>query len=389
MESLAGQALDMMLKLVAPEFKHKRWNYYGLFTQYLNQRGVNLTLFSYKDHRFGCLSRASAVLLFNYEHIRGFLSSNPHISNKLACLVRELLNLPHLKVIFTAFSILVIHLIEPFYSRTIAKGTTHTELAVFYMDLFHSLVQTKVDSSTLSFNKPIFPGVSEELFQEVKKSYGEKVVEVVKEVGEEQMEDVLLLVNHMRPELAKTLARQRKDYGLDTVNFPAQYPVEQQASSIDDTPTNNMDMERLMGLTDQRLKKLQTLPAVSRSIILRKTRVLREARKDSSFRNFRQQVEAKREKEVEWNRKMTAKLKDDYERKQEVALIQERKILDMLEQLKMKEGPFTNAEEVEDYMKKNIPEKEKQARMKKEVQFVGDSSTTLPRVYELFKIQVS
>ena len=50
--------------------------------------------------------------------------------------------------------------------------------------------------------------------------------------------------------------------------FPAQYPVEQQATNIDDTPTNNMDMERLMGLTYQRLKKLQTLGAASRSIIL-------------------------------------------------------------------------------------------------------------------------
>ena len=30
--SLAGQALDMMLKLVAPEYRHKAWNIYGLFT---------------------------------------------------------------------------------------------------------------------------------------------------------------------------------------------------------------------------------------------------------------------------------------------------------------------------------------------------------------------
>ena len=117
--SLAGQALDMMLKLVAPEYRHKAWNYYGLFTQYLEQRGVELTLFAYKDHRFGCLSRASAVLIFNYEHIEGFLSSNPQISNKLACLVHELLNLPHLKVIFTAFSILGVYPIEPFYAHTI------------------------------------------------------------------------------------------------------------------------------------------------------------------------------------------------------------------------------------------------------------------------------
>ena len=41
----------MMLKLVAPEYRHKAWNNYGLFTNYLEQRGVKLTLFSYKDHR--------------------------------------------------------------------------------------------------------------------------------------------------------------------------------------------------------------------------------------------------------------------------------------------------------------------------------------------------
>ena len=32
--SLAGQACDMMLKLFAPEFSHKSWNYYGSFVNY-------------------------------------------------------------------------------------------------------------------------------------------------------------------------------------------------------------------------------------------------------------------------------------------------------------------------------------------------------------------
>ena len=67
--SLAGQACDMMLKLFAPEYQHKSWNYYGSFTNYLEERGVKKTLFAYKEHRFGCLSRASAVLLYNYQHI--------------------------------------------------------------------------------------------------------------------------------------------------------------------------------------------------------------------------------------------------------------------------------------------------------------------------------
>ena len=142
---------------------------------------------------------------------------------------------------------------------------------------------------------------------------------MVKEVGEEQVEDVVILINHMLPELAATLARQRRDYGLDAETFPPNFPIEEQASNIDDTPTNNMDMERLMGMTDQRLKKLQTLPAASRAIILRKTRDLRSSQ-SSNFRNFRDQVQAKREKEVEWNTKIAVKMKAEAERKQEVAV---------------------------------------------------------------------
>ena len=50
----------------------------------------------------------------------------------------------------------------------------------------------------------------------------------------------------MLPEMATTLAQQRQDYGLDSENFPAQYPIQDQASNIVDTPTYNMDMEILM-----------------------------------------------------------------------------------------------------------------------------------------------
>ena len=109
--SLAGQALDMQLKLVAPEYRHKSWNYHGLYTHYLEQRNIELSLFAYKDQRFGLLGRASAVLLHNYDHLVGFLSDLPHISNKLACLVRELTNLPHLKVIYSCFALLGVQLV--------------------------------------------------------------------------------------------------------------------------------------------------------------------------------------------------------------------------------------------------------------------------------------
>ena len=53
--SLAGQALDMQLKLVAPEYRHKSWNYHGLYTNYVDQQGLDLSLFAYKDHRYDFL----------------------------------------------------------------------------------------------------------------------------------------------------------------------------------------------------------------------------------------------------------------------------------------------------------------------------------------------
>ena len=144
-----------------------------------------------------------------------------------------------------------------------------------------------------------------------------------------------------------------------------------------------------MGLSDQRLKKLQTLGAASRSIVLKKTRALRKSREKADFRSFRQQVEDKREKEVVWNARMAEKLKEEAVRKQETSLGQERKRLLNLEKLKELKGPFTNAEEVEEFLNSEVPQKEKQARMKKELQFARDSSTTLLWVDILFKIQVT
>ena len=60
--SVAGLGLDILLKLVAPEYSHKQWNYYSEFTLHLQSRDIQSPLFAYKDQRFGCLSRAAAVL---------------------------------------------------------------------------------------------------------------------------------------------------------------------------------------------------------------------------------------------------------------------------------------------------------------------------------------
>ena len=68
----------------------------------------------------------------------------------------------------------------------------------------------------------------------------------------------------------------------------------------------------------------------------------------------------------------------------------ERLRLDVMKELKACKGPFTSSEEVNLYLDDpQVDTKEKQKRMKKEVQFARDSSTTLPRVSPIFKIQVT
>ncbi|KAL5500287.1 hypothetical protein EMCRGX_G011821 [Ephydatia muelleri] len=239
------------------------------------------------------MSKAAAVLVNNYEHLAGFLSDNPHISNKLACLVRELTNLPHLRVVYCAFAALRVHLIEPFYARTITQGATNSELKVFYKKIYECLINQKAHSEFLIFSKPFFPGVLEMLLKGVKNSYGMSVLQ-------------------------------------------------------------------------------STLGAVSRSIILQKIQQLREAHKDTSFHSYKVQVEAKRELDVQQNKIQIQKFKEDAAMKREVALNQERK------------------EEVQEYLDNSeVDPKVKQARMKKEVKFARDSSTTLSRVDPLFKIQVT
>ena len=48
--------------------------------------------------------------------------------------------------------------------------------------------------------------------------------------------------------------------------------------------------------------------------------------------------------------KTDREVKEDADTKREVALMQERKILSLLEQLKVIQDPFTNAEEMQEYL---------------------------------------
>ena len=385
--SFASQALDMCLRLVAPEYSHKPWNYNKLYINHLEQQQAELTLFCYKDQRFGCLSKASGVLLHNLPHLKQFLADHPNINNRLACLVREVIDLSYLVVVLASFAAIGIHVIEPFYAKTIHKESTHSSLKEYYT-LLHRDLGKEVKEDFFTFEAPVLESETQEMFSGVLAGYGRSVVSAVKEVAAEHMEDCIALVNICFPGMRTVLARQRKDYGLSE-EFPAEFPVFDQCDNPDDTPVNNIAMERQCGTVDYRLHKLRKLSAVSRGMSLAYSKELR-AGKESSFRTYKEQVEAKKKLELEWKEKIKEKLALGADMKHVVAQTKERKRLDILDELKESGGPFTTAEEVQEYLEKeDITDKDKSKRMKKEMRFARESSTTLPSADPLFKIQVT
>ena len=93
--SVAGHSIDMCLRLVAAEYNAKPWNKNKQFLQFLDERGAHAVLFS--------------------------LALNPAINNRLACLVREVMELPYLQPVFAVIACLGVQLVKPFYANIILR----------------------------------------------------------------------------------------------------------------------------------------------------------------------------------------------------------------------------------------------------------------------------
>ena len=137
------------------------------------------------------------------------------------------------------------------------------------------------------------------------------------------------------------------------------------------------------------MHKSAKLSAVSRQHILQRCKEIRSG-STSSFRSYRQAAKYKRELELFWTETMKERMKRGSDERRETALIQERKKLSMLEELKEGGGPFTSAEEVGAFLDDTTQnEKKKKKRMKLEIQYARDTSTPLPKVEPLFRIRMT
>ena len=230
------------------------------------------------------------------------------------------------------------------------------------------------------------PTISSELFLEVKKGYKLHVVQKVKTTLQENMDAAVKLGNYFLPSLRETLARQRRDYEISD-EFPAQHPI----SALSDAqqqnaPCNNLKMENACGKVAYRVRKNKSLECTSRQIILEGTSELRQKRGDS-FRTYKAPALQIKELKLKWSKKQDVIAGEKLSKKQKENLKVEGRVLKQLDYLKSVGGPFTSVEAVTAYLDSDDTDKKKAIRLKTEVQYARDTSTSLAKVNPLFRIR--
>lgn len=90
-------------------------------------------------------------------------------------------------------------------------------------------------------------GISQELFTSVKVGYKTHVVQAVQAFVNTHVMEAVRLANYCQPNLAATLARQRRDCRVSE-EYEAQFPVENSSDhAATNAPVHNLGMENLCG----------------------------------------------------------------------------------------------------------------------------------------------
>ena len=111
-------------------------------------------------------------------------------------------------------------------------------------------------------------------------------------------------------------------------------------------------------------------------------------RKESneSFRKCAKKVMLVRKIKQEGNDRQTKLKAAGLTKKETDKLKKETTKMKILDNLKKEGGPFSSADEVDEYMGTNLSDSVKQKRMKKEVKYARDSTRSIPAAGKLFRI---
>ena len=305
----------------------------------------------------------------------------------------EFEDLEYLWVLASVAVIIGVHLIEPFVSLVTSSNCTWETLQTAFPTLYEDLTTTKPEL-LLDFSQPAFKFVSSQRFKHC--LYSSELLKPALDVTEQYRPEVVSTLRILLPKLAVGWSRQRGEIfefgdvepkesisGLKKVK-----DIDQEA--LKQAPVHNIASERAVGSVNFELKQrgAKQLKLVSSSLVKASASDLLQGKEvKNEHRKISRKGGAIPEIILKWEQEQNKLKKAGMEEKEIANLAVDKMRNKDLEHLISCGGPFTNPEQVQNFMKTDIPEKEKNTRLYIEVRHAKNSSVAFPKVSDVFRLK--
>lgn len=386
------KSITCLTNFINKDHSAKPWNRQSHFDNFIKPRkNLSITL---KDHRFNRIFECCESLVYHVDDIANYLDRYRNIVNGISILDRSFVEMPILKPIFSAVSLIGIHITKPFQQLLIDVDTNYSKLVTAFPKLYEELKDLQaIDLCSTSIQVMKF--VSPEIF---KSCIPDKAIcKAIDESIQMYSDQIVPLMKLIVSKIADGFDVQRGAiFGFGThANddtgsvFNVSKATEDEMKELDKTSVHNLSEERSVGSVNNelRIRGKRNLESVSRKLVLNKSFDLIEKKSPEEYRRFRKPAQAITSLKVEWRQKMKVMEEDAFIQKESInSHIDSIKYRD-LEFLKSVGGPFTKAEEVQEYMDVTEESKEMNKRLYVEVRYAKNSSLRLKHIDPLFRLK--
>ena len=168
--NVTKETIVAVCKLISPQYQNKPYSMRPEFEVMLSENGglKKNDSFSFRNHRFGCLSKAAAMILYHLDDVV-HLCDHVESRNDLIIFIRTMLDCEFVKHVIIALSLVGLHLIEPF--TELVSTSNHLELQVAFKSLFKDLQKSgQVANGVFNFSKAAIPSLQSLLEKVIEKN---------------------------------------------------------------------------------------------------------------------------------------------------------------------------------------------------------------------------
>lgn len=388
-ESVVEQWMNCLTRLVTHDFDHKSWNYaeeFDIFISPLKNPAKRL-----QKERFNSLNYTALITLYLDNHVTNFLGKFTNITNSLACIIRSFEGLEYLRVLAAVKVVVGVHLVEPYLSLTTSSSTSWEKLVQAFPTLYNDLTSTP-PMNLLDLSSPAFSFISEERFKQC--LYPTILLEPTLQVIQQYRGEVCRTLELLLPTLASGWERQRGDmfeFGNSAKDESTMKIKNMNQEKLEMAPVHNLDSERAVGSVNYGLKVrgAKELKAVSSSLVKAKAAELTEGKEVTKvMKNVMKKGGGVPQILEAWEEKQKKLKKEGMDAKEIASISQDRQRNSDLNTLTSMGGPFTQPEQVEDYIEDpNETEEAKIKRLYVEVRHAKNSSLSFPKSSDLFRLK--